>query len=379
MKILQVLDDGLARDFRDLPKSLYASDPNWVCPLDSDIESVFDPRRNNFHSFGTCTRWVVYDKSSRPIGRIAAFVNERKAFKTDPPTGGCGFFECVDDQQVADLLFDQARLWLSTRGIGAMDGPINFGENVMWWGLLIEGFTRPYYGMNYNPPYYQALFENYGFRILYEQISNRIAIDKPFPDRFARIAEWAARRQGVRIEHLRMRDFGKYAQDFMDIYNNAWRHFENFTPVTLETVRENFEKMRPVMDERMVLYAYVNDDPASFLLVLPDTNELIDGLDGRLGLWGKLRFAWNRQTRKHRRMRAVIMGTKEEYRNQGLESALFIRLKEYVLPLGHYEELELSWVGDFNTRMMSIHKATGAEMSKRHATLRFVFDSPDVG
>jgi GNAT superfamily N-acetyltransferase len=322
---------------------------------------------------------VVYDKSSRPIGRIAAFVNERKAFKTDPPTGGCGFFECVDDQQVADLLFDQARLWLATRGIGAMDGPVNFGENVMWWGLLIEGFTRPYYGMNYNPPYYQALFENYGFRILYEQISNRISIDKPFPDRFARIAEWAARRQGVRIEHLRMRDFGKYAQDFMDIYNNAWRHFENFTPVTLETVRENFEKMRPVMDERMVLYAYVNDDPASFLLVLPDTNELIDGLDGRLGLWGKLRFAWNRQTRKHRRMRAVIMGTKEEYRNQGLESALFIRLKEYVLPLGHYEELELSWVGDFNTRMMSIHKATGAEMSKRHATLRFVFDSPDVG
>ena len=375
MRVVRVVDSASARDFRDLPKSLYASDPNWVCPLDRDIDSVFDPRLNNFHSFGSCERWVVYSDAGRPLGRIAAFVNDRKAYNTVPAVGGCGFFECVNDQSAADLLFEEARRWLVGKGIGAVDGPINFGENVMWWGLLIEGFTRPYYGMNYNPPYYLQLFENHGFTVLYEQISNRIRIDKPFPERFTRIAEWASKRGGVRFEHLRKREFDRYARDFMEVYNDAWKHFENFTPVTLETVKENFEKMRPVLDERMVLYAYVNDEPASFLLVLPDTNELIDGLEGRLGPFGMLRFAWNKLTRRHRRMRAVVMGTKEAFRNQGLESGLFIRLKEHVLAQGHYEELELSWVGDFNTRMMSIHKATGAEMSKRHATLRWVFDT----
>jgi GNAT superfamily N-acetyltransferase len=103
-------------------------------------------------------------------------------------------------------------------------------------------------------------------------------------------------------------------------------------------------------------------------MILPDTNELIDGLDGKLGLSGKLKFVWKKLTVKHKRMRAVIMGTKEKYRNQGLESALFIKLKEYVFSLGHYEELELSWVGDFNKKMISLHESTGATFAKRHAT-----------
>jgi hypothetical protein len=108
-------------------------------------------------------------------------------------------------------------------------------------------------------------------------------------------------------------------------------------------------------------------------MILPDTNELIDGLNGKLNLAGKLKFVWKKMTTKHKRMRAVIMGTKEKYRNLGLESGLFIKLKEYVLPLGHYEELELSWVGDFNKKMMSIHEATGAVFAKKHATYRYLF------
>jgi GNAT superfamily N-acetyltransferase len=374
MKIIEVKEKRTARAFLDLPASLYAADPLWVCPLENDIESVFDPARNNFHSFGSCTRWILVDDNGRTIGRIAAFINDRKAWKSDPPAGGCGFFECIDDPQAANMLFDAARIWLSERGMRAMDGPVNFGENVMWWGLLIEGFTMPYYGMSYNPPYYHRLFTDYGFRILYEQISNRIDVNEPFPERFDRIAKWVASKKSNDIVHLDMRNYDKFACDFMDIYNDGWKDFENFTPVTLATVTENFEKMKPVMDEKLVWYAYVNGDPASFLLVLPDTNELIRGLNGKLGLLGKLRFLWNKYTVRHKRLRAVIMGTKEKYRNQGLESALFISLKEHVLSQGHYEELELSWVADFNKKMMSVHMATGATLSKRHATLRKLFD-----
>jgi hypothetical protein len=373
MQIAEVTDHSTRKAFINLPRKLYKSDPYWVCPLDNDIESVFDPGRNNFHSFGSCTRWILTDNKGECIGRIAAFINEKKAFKFEQPTGGAGFFECTDNQEAANLLFDTAKAWLAQKGMKAMDGPINFGENDMWWGLLIEGFSKPYYGMNYNPPYYKRLFENYGFTILYEQISNRIDVYKPFPERFTKIAEWVSKKPGYNFLHLQKEQFNRFANDFKEIYNDAWRSFENFTPLNDETIKETFEKMKPIMDESLIWFAYVNNEPASFVVIVPDANELIEGLNGKLNLSGKLKFLWNKFSKKHRRMRAIIMGTKEKFQKHGLESAMFIKVKEYVLPLNQYEELELSWVGDFNTKMISIHEATGATFSKRHATYRYIF------
>jgi len=132
--------------------------------------------------------------------------------------------------------------------------------------------------------------------------------------------------------------------------------------------------MKPILDEKLIWFAYVNGEPASFVMILPDTNELIEGLNGKLSLLGKIRFLLNKLTVKHKRMRAVIMGTKEKFRNQGLESALFIKLREYVFNLGHYEELELSWVGDFNKKMIALHEATGATFAKRHVTYEIIFN-----
>jgi GNAT superfamily N-acetyltransferase len=373
MRISEVRTKADIRSFLDLPHAIYAGDPHWVCPLENDIEAVFDPARNNYHTHGQCTRWLLKNDAGKVIGRIAAFVDDRKARLSHPYHGGCGFFECINDQSAANLLFDTARNWLLERGMEAMDGPINFGENDMWWGLLVEGFSRPYYGMNYNPPYYRQLFETYGFQVEYQQISNKIDIRKPFPERFDKIARWVAARPGHSFDHLHVKEFDRYAQEFLDIYNDGWKDFEGFTPMKFETVREAFEKMKPIVDEKLIWYAYVKGDPAAFVMILPDTNELIDGLNGKLNLPGKLKFVWKKMTTKHKRMRAVIMGTKEKYRNLGLESGLFIKLKEYVLPLGHYEELELSWVGDFNTKMMSIHEATGAVFAKKHATYRYLF------
>ena len=373
MQILEVKDKKQIRAFLDLPRELYKADANFVCPLENDIESVFDPQKNNFHANGSCIRWILANGQGKVIGRIAAFVNNKKAYTFDEPTGGCGFFECINNQEAANVLFDTAKEWLMKGGMKAMQGPINFGENDMWWGLLIEGFSRPYYGMNYNPPYYKQLFENYGFRVSYEQISNRIDLHKDLPERFTKIANWVAKRKGNSFEYLQKKHFDKYAQDFLDIYNDGWKDFEHFTPLTYATIRESFEKMKPILDEKLIWFAYVNGDPASFVMILPDTNELIDGLNGKLDLPGKLKFVWNKLTVKHKRMRAVIMGTKEKYRNQGMESALFIKLREYVFALGHYEELELSWVGDFNKKMISLHESTGATFSKRHATYQFDF------
>lgn len=369
MQTIEVTGKHVVRQFLELPFSIYRNDAQWVCPLMNDIESAFDPQKNNFFSFGKCNRWILVDENNHTIGRIAAFINEKKAYNEEQPTGGCGFFECIDDQQAANMLFDQAKTWLESHGMKAMNGPINFGENDMWWGLLVDGFTSPFYGMNYNPPYYKALFESYGFTIKYEQISNRIDVRKGLPEKVAKISSWVAKRNGYVFRHLDTADIPKYSRDFKEIYNDAWKDFENFTTVTDATIEETINKIKPVMDPNLIWFAYTaKDEPVAFVMILPDTNELIKGLNGRLDLLGKLKFVWNKLTVKHRRMRAVIMGTKEQYRNMGLESCLFMKLQEYTRPLKHYEELELSWVGDFNSKMLALHEAVGATYSKKHTT-----------
>lgn len=372
MIIKEVNDLRSAREFLDAAREIYKNDNNWVCPLDKDIRAVFDPRLNIFHSHGSCTRWVLKSDEGKLIGRIAAFINEKKAYQNEQPTGGIGFFECIDNQGAANLLFDTAREWLSERGMKAMDGPINFGENDSFWGLLIEGFSTPSYGMNYHHPYYKKLFEEYGFYVLYEQITNHLDVNKPFPERFTKIANWVANKPGYTFRHLDADKLNKFAQDFVEIYNDAWRDFKNFVPLKIQNALESFNKMKIVMDEKLIWFAYINNEPASVIVIIPDTNLMIKDLNGKLGLIEKIRFIYNRWKGVNK-MRAVVMGTKQAFQKHGLESALFIKLKEYVLPLKQYETLELSWVGDFNDKMLSLHDATGASLAKKHATMRKLF------
>lgn len=372
MTITEVSNPKEEQAFLDLVRKIYADDPNFICPLDKDVEATFHPETNSFFQHGSCIRWILINEKGEHIGRIAAFINDKKAYQHEVPTGGIGYFECIDDQQAANLLFDTAKAWLSNKGMKAMDGPINFGENDTFWGLLVEGFTAPSYGMNYHKPYYHALFKNYGFEKEYEQITNHLDLRLPFPERFTKIAEWVAGKEGYRFEHLKVSEFDRYAADFMEIYNDAWQGFENFVPLNKDIVMDSFRKMKLIMDEKLIWFAYVNNEPVSFVVILPDANQLIKSFNGKLGLWQKIQFVYNKW-KGVRRMRAVVMGTKIAFQKHGLESALFIKLKNYVIPKNQYDELELSWVGDFNDKMIAIHQATGATFGKRHLTMRKIF------
>ncbi|RKR83078.1 hypothetical protein BDD43_3279 [Mucilaginibacter gracilis] len=372
MTITEVITRADKKAFLDAARIIYKNDTVWICPLDIDIEAVFDPEKNNFHTHGKATRWVLRHDNGQIIGRIAAFINNEKAYNYEQPTGGCGFFECIDDKQAAFKLFDTAKAWLQQNGMQAMDGPINFGENDKFWGLLVEGFTVPSYGMNYNPLYYKGFFEDYGFKTLYEQITNHLTVYKPFPERFTKIAEWVAKKPGYEFKHLETSKIDQYADDFLEIYNDAWKNFENFVPINKVTIMESFKQMKAIMDESLIWFAYVNGEPASFTLILPDANQMIKTLNGKLNLIGKLKFLYHRW-KGVSRMRAIVMGTKEKFQKHGLESAMFIKLKEYVYPLNQYFELELSWVGDFNDKMIALHEATGATFGKRHLTMRCIF------
>jgi hypothetical protein len=372
MTIIPVSDKQTSKDFLEVARFIYKNDKNWICPLDQDINTIFNPDKNPFFKHGKCNRWLLKDNNGQTIGRVAAFINEKKAFQYDQPTGGMGFFECINDKIAAFTLFDTAKLWLEENGMKAMDGPINFGENDSFWGLLVEGFTPPSFGMNYNHPYYHAFFIEYGFKTEYEQITNHLAVRNPFPERFTKIANWVANKPGYTFEHFSKKNAEKYVNDLMEIYNDGWEDFDNFVPIKKETLQESFKMMEAIMDEKLIWFAYVNGEPASFVVIIPDANQMIKGFNGKLGLIEKLKFVYKRWVGVNR-MRAIVMGTKKSFQKHGLESALFIKLKEYVLPLDQYDELELSWVGDFNDKMLSIHQATGATFGKRHLTMRKIF------
>ena len=372
MKITEVNDKRTRQTFLNVARIIYRNDPNWICPLDIDIEAVFNPDKNSFHQHGEAIRWILTDDRDQPIGRIAAFINKKKAYQYEQPTGGMGFFECIDQQDAAFLLFDTAKAWLKAKGMEAMDGPINFGENDNFWGLLAEGFVPPSYGMNYHPPYYKKFFDDYGFITLYEQITNHVDIIKPFPERFRKIAAWVSQKPGYEFKHFESAKIDRYASDFIEIYNDAWRDFENFVPISHKTILDSFRMMKPIMDENLIWFAYVNGEPASFVVILPDANQIFKHINGKLNLIGKLKFLYYRWRGVHR-MRAVVMGTKQKYQKHGLESGLFIKLGEYALPLNQYSELELSWVGDFNDKMIALHHSMGGVFGKKHLTLRYKF------
>jgi len=194
MQFIEVTNRRTARRFLDMVDLIYKGDPYYVRPLDREIETVFDAKQNSFFEHGEAIRWILEDTFGTVIGRVAAFINTKKAFTFQQPTGGMGFFECINDREVAYALFDQARKWLQDRGMEAMDGPINFGENDVNWGLLVEGFMHPGIGMNYNPPYYREFYESYGFGYYFEQVSNHLDLTKPFPERFWKIAEWTLKK-----------------------------------------------------------------------------------------------------------------------------------------------------------------------------------------
>src|SRR6478736_7193255 len=183
MQLTEVSDKKTAREFLETNVVINKNDPNYIRPLDKDINEVFDPKKNKAFRHGEAIQWILKDEGGKLIGRIAAFVNKKYKNKGDDvPVGGIGFFDCINDQNAADMLFDVAKHWLLQQGVEAMDGPINFGERDRWWGLLVEGFTEPNYGMFYHMPYYQQLFEQYGFRPFYDHICIGIDHKKKLSD-----------------------------------------------------------------------------------------------------------------------------------------------------------------------------------------------------
>jgi len=377
MKTIEVTTDAQRKEFLNFPKRLYKGDPDWVCPLDTEVESVFDPARNITFRHGEATRWLLVDENGKTIGRVAAFIDEIRSKANRQPTGGFGFFEVTDSREAAFMLFDTVRKWLSDRDIEAMDGPINFGENDNYWGLLVEGFMQPGFGMPYNKKYYRRFFEDYGFRVYFEQYSYHkdVASVEVFPERFMKIAEWVSKRPGYTFRHFDYRKSDKFIADMVDIYNATWAVFkEDFTPLDPGALRNTLKQAKAFMDEELIWYAYHDEKPVAFFVIFPDLNQIIKYFNGRLTPWNMVRFVWFKLTHKMTRMRGLVAGVNPSYQNSGIESAIFLHIFRVFRKKRFYRELELSWVGDFNPKMIAIYEALGAVKAKTHMTFRYMIN-----
>ena len=376
----EVTTPALEREWLDFPKRIYKGNRNWVCPLDTDIRKVFDPARNEQFADGEAVRWVVRNRAGEVVGRIAAFYNREKASIEEQPTGGCGFFESIDDQQVADMLFEASRMWLASRGMEAMDGPINFGQRRDWWGLLVEGYEfQPLYKNPYNPPYYKELFENYGFKNYFNQHSFiwRVNDSEANKQIFAR-AERLYTVPGYRVENIDMNNLEEAAESFRVIYNKAWALFSGVKPMTQEEALEMVREMKPIIDPNIIFFAYFNEEPIGFFITVPDLNRLIGKFNGKFGLRQKLRLMWDLKVRKScDRIFGIIFGITPEFHGKGVESGMmrFILEKYMRTPRNHYKTIEFAWVGDFNPVMnRMIESYVCATRHKMHTTYRYLFD-----
>src|SRR5690606_6101424 len=368
MKIIEVTSRRHVKEFLQLPVRLYKSTPAWIRPLDKDIEQVFDREKNNTFRHGDCVRWILQNDRGETIGRVAAFYNEKIANKdNDQPTGGMGFFECINDKKAAFMLFDQCRTWLEAHGMEAMDGPVNFGSRDRWWGLLLEGFDiEPNYQCNYNFPYYRSFFEEYGFQVYFYQLTYGREVGRPVSERLYQKASMVAQDSNYEFRHIRKDEIPRLAEYIHHVYNKAWGGHAGAPELTLAQARHIVRQMKPIMDIHLLYFGFYKGEPIAFFLSLPEINQIFKYVNGKLDVIGKLKFLWHTFLKTNQKAFGILFGVAPEHQGKGVDGALIMEGRRVLQDeYKRYHAYEMNWIGDFNPKMINVVEQVGAEVVKR--------------
>jgi hypothetical protein len=376
MQIVEVNNSSTAREFLRFNRWINRDNPCFVAPLEQEVNDIFDPKKNSSFRFGECCRWLLVDDHGKTCGRIAAFTNQKyKTRGTDVPIGGVGFFDCINDQEAANQLFLTARHWLAEKGMVGMDGPINFGERDKWWGLLVEGFDKePMYGMAFNPPYYASLFENFGFKNYYNQYYYAMYVRDPLPQRFAERHDRFREKPEYSARQIEINNLEKYASDFVTIYNAAWAQHGEVKEITLEQVMKMFGKMKPIMDPRVIWFAYYKEQPIAMFVNIPDLNQYFKYFKGKMGWSEKLRLLWMKWRGTNKKLIGLVFGVVPKFQSLGIDSYLIYECAIVLRKNNWYDEYEMGWAGEWNPKMVNIYKSLGASQCRRLITYRYWFD-----
>ena len=346
--------------FLEVPWPLYAHDPAWVPPLLVEQRKLLDPS-HPFHAHADVALFLAR-RGGREVGRIAAVVNHRHNEVHEERTGFFGFFETVEDPAVAEALLRTAEEWLRERGMDRCRGPVNLSTNEEC-GLLVEGFGEPpMVMMTHNPPYYADLLERAGYGKAMDMLA--YMVDDPEPARrLGRGAERIRRRYDYRVRPLDMKRFDRDVEVIRSLYNQAWSHNWGFVPMTDAEFDRMGRDLKKIVDPRICLLAESEGEAVGFILALPDLNQALARIDGRLFPFGLLKLLW--YSRRIDQIRVITLGVLPEHRRRGVSAILVSQVIERGLEAG-YRRAECSWVLETNTEMRNALERSGGRVYKTY-------------
>jgi len=352
--------------FIRVPFRLHRGTP-WVPPLIMERREFLNREKNPFFAHGEA-EYFLAERDGEVVGRITAHVDERWTQHNGGNDGMFGFFECERSPETAKALMDAATGWLRERGRERMLGPMDFTTNDEC-GVLVEGFDLdPFVLEPWHPPYYQELVEGLGLAKAMDLLMWRLELGQlqqgdRFHDLIHQAAETSAKEHGVVIRHMRKRDLEAEVMRFMEVYNEAWDRNWGFVPVSEEEVRFQAKNLKPILDENWAMIAERDGEVVGAALTLPDVNQVLKGMNGRLLPFGWLRFLTGR--RKVDRVRVFALGVKPQYQHFGVAAALYV---EHVQVAARVRQKwgEMGWILEVNEPMNRAMEGMGGEVVKRY-------------
>ena len=368
-QIVPVESDRDRKAFVGFQFDFYRHDPHWVPYLRAERMEFTDRRRCPFFEHGDVAFFRAV-RRGRTIGTIAAIRNGRHNEFHGDRVGFFGLFEVVEEYPVAEALFDAARDWVKGQGLDTLRGPMNYSTNEEC-GMLIDAFDQPpVVMMTYNPPYYPAFVQRYGFKKAHDLYAYRLETmtlapeGKGLPDKVRRVADVAARRSKVQVRKVDMRRFDQEVELAKAVYNDAWSRNWGFVPMTDAEFDHLAHGLRQFLDPDLLFVAQVGDRPVGISITLPDVNQaLIHLRDGRLFPVGWLKFLWYR--RQIDAVRVIIMGVVKDYQLRGIDAIFYLRTLEEARRKG-YRWGEMSWILEDNLPMRQAIEALHGTIYKTY-------------
>lgn len=352
--------------FLRLPERLYADDPNWVCPLRIERRDFFNPKKNPFFDEADVQLFLAY-RDERIVGRISAHLYPAHNRVHNETVGFFGFFDCENDYTIAEALLQAAAAWIRARGMTTMRGPANFTTNHEV-GTLVEGFDRPpVVMMTYNPRYYPEFLERFGLAKAMDLYAYETDADNPPPERVARLIGRIRTRTRAQIRPINLSRFQDEVARVKSIYDRAWAPNWGFVPMSDREFAHTAKDMKQIVDPEIVLFADVDDETVGFSLALPDINQALIRLNGKLLPFGLLKLLWMTKVKKSiDGVRIILMGILPEYQKRGIDYLLYHETFEHGVKRG-YRRGEMSWILENNEMMNSVLETLG---HRRYKTYR---------